>query len=165
MNLSLWKKRDPLDSSLARLRQEMDRTFDRFFSDPSGMAWADASGPRFEGWLPPLDISQTDAEITIRAEVPGVAVKDLAISVSGNTLTIAGHKAEHREQKEEDIFRCERRFGEFRRSVELPETADPEKITAESDNGVITIRILRRPGAKPRLVEIKPIGRKVPVNG
>jgi HSP20 family protein len=139
----------------------MDRVFDRFAGEPWGLS--EPKALRAEGWVPPLDVSEAENEVTIRAEIPGIAAKDLDISVSGTTLSISGQKQEEQEKKGENYYMCERRFGSFRREVELPDTVDPDKITAESDNSVITIHVARKPGAKPRHVEVKPTGRKIPV--
>jgi HSP20 family protein len=166
MNLTLWKKRDPLNGGLARLRDEMDRTFDRFFSEPFGIMDVEPKSLRTEGWIPALDVSETDTEVTIRAEVPGIAAKDLDISASGNSLSIAGQKEETSEKSGEEFCQCERRFGSFRRVIDLPDTVDADKITAESDNGVVTIHVAKKPGAKPKQIEVKTAsaaGRKVPV--
>jgi HSP20 family protein len=120
---------------------------------------------RSEGWLPPVDVSETDKEVTVRAEVPGIAAKDLDISISGTTLTISGQKEEQEEQKGEDYYQCERRFGSFRRVLDLPDTIDADRITAESDNGVVTIRVAKRPGVGKKKVEVKPSTKKVSVSG
>jgi HSP20 family protein len=161
MNLTLRRKRNPLNGGIARLRDEMERTFDRFLDEPFG--FIEAKSLRAEGWIPPLDVSETDSEITVRAETPGIAAKDLDISVTNHSLTIAGTKAEQKEEKGEDYYQCERRFGSFRRVIDLPETADADQVTAESDNGVVTIRIAKKPGAKPKQVQIKPASKKVAV--
>lgn len=167
MNLTLWRKRDPvthlspINGGLARLRDEMDRTFERMLQEP--LAMVEPKIMRTEGWIPPLDVAETETELTIRAEVPGIATKDLDISVSGGMLTIAGKKEEQDEKKGEDFYQCERRFGSFRRVIDLPETVDPDKITAESDNGVLTIRAAKKPGAKAKHVEVKAASKKVPV--
>lgn len=170
MSQNLLRRRSPLalsplNGELARLRDEMDRAFDRLWSDPLALAVMEPKLLRAEGWLPAIDVSESDTEVKIRAEAPGVAAKDLDISISGNTLTIAGQKDESTEKKEENYYHCERRFGSFRRTIELPDTADTGKITAESDNGVVTIRVAKKPGAKPRQVEVKPAApsTKVPV--
>lgn len=169
MNLTLWNRRDPFTSlapingGFTRLRNEMDRTFDRFFSEPFGMM--EPKIFRTEGWLPAIDVSETDNEVTVRAEVPGIAAKDLDISVSGTTLTISGQKEEQEEQKGEDYYQCERRFGSFRRVIELPAAIDADKTTAESDNGVVTIRVAKRPGVQPKKVQVKPSAKKVAVTG
>lgn len=167
MNLSLWKKRPTASLStsgeIARLRDEMDRTFERFFADPFGLGAIEPKVFRSEGWAPAIDVSETDAEVTIRAEAPGVPAKDLDISISGNTLTISGQKEESSEKTEENFYHCERRFGSFRRSIDLPEAADAEKVTAESDNGVVTIHVPKKPGARPKQVEVKAAQKKVAV--
>lgn len=172
MNLSLRRKLpsptlSPFNGDLARLRDEMDRTFERFLTDPFAMGAIEPKALRSDGWLPAIDVSETDTEVTIRAETPGITAKDLEISVSGNTLTVAGQKEESTEKNGENFCHCERRFGSFRRSIELPETADAEKVTAEADNGVVTIRVAKKPGAKAKPVEIKTAGaaKKVPVAG
>ncbi len=167
MSLSIWKKREPLSSTshgnggLARLREEMERTFDRFFNEPFG--FVEPKALRSEGWIPPLDVSETDTEVSVRAEVPGIAAKDLDISVTDHTLSIAGKKEEQEEKKGEDFYQCERRFGSFRRLIELPEGVDPDKVTAEVDNGVVTIRIGKKPSAKAKQIEVKTASKKVPV--
>ena len=161
MNLSLWKRRSPINGDLARLRDEIDRTFERFFIEPWNLM--EPKIARMEGWLPPVDVSETPGEVTIRAEVPGILAKDLDISVTGTTLTIAGQKEEQEEKKGEDYYLSERRFGSFRRVVELPESVDADKVTAESDNGVVTIRVAKKPGIKAKQVEVKPAGKKIAV--
>jgi HSP20 family protein len=168
MNLSLWNKRPTAslfasNGEIARLREEMDRTIDRFFNEPFGLGVAEPKSLRSEGWAPAIDVSENDTEVTIRAEAPGIPAKDFDISVSGKTLTIAGQKDESSEKKEENFYHCERRFGSFRRSIELPDSVDADKVTAESDNGVVTIRVAKKPGAKAKQVEVKPVAKKVPV--
>jgi HSP20 family protein len=153
MQLIPWR-RDPIGANLARIRDEMDRTFGRLFNEP---LFEFPELPRLrEGWVPPLDVSETDNEVTIRAEVPGIDPKDLEITVTGRTLCIAGHKEEQQERRGENFYQTERRFGSFRRLVDLPESADPDKVTAETENGVVTIHVAKRPGAKPRQIQIRP---------
>ena len=85
--------------------------------------------------------------------------------MTGTTLNISGKKEDKEEIEETDFYRCERRFGAFRRVIELPESIDPDRVTAESENGVILIRIAKKPGLKSRRVEIKPTSRRIPVPG
>lgn len=169
MNLSLWKRPmtllAPFNGDLARLRDEMERTFDQFFARSFAPGMIEPKALRAEGWIPAIDVSETDTEVVIRAEIPGIPARDLDISVSGNTLTIAGQKEESSEKKEENFYHCERRFGSFRRSIDLPETVDADKVTAESDNGVVTIHVAKKPGVKPKHVEVKPASKKVAVAG
>ena len=151
MNLSLWKHRHPFNGELNRLRDEMDRTIDRLL----GGTFIEPKVIRLEGWMPLVDVSETENDFTVRAEVPGIAPGDLDVSISGTTLVISGQKREEQEKSGEDWYQCERRFGAFRRTIELPETIDAEKISAETEAGVITVHVGKRVGVKPKHVPIR----------
>ncbi|MFN9125036.1 MAG: Hsp20/alpha crystallin family protein [bacterium] len=162
MNLSIFRRTPVLDE-FARMREEMDRMVGRYIGESGGQF--DAGLPRIEGWIPPIDVSETDEEIVIRGEMPGIAARDLEITITGTTLSIAGKKEEKEEMEQEDFYRSERRFGAFRRVLDLPEAADTERVTADSDNGVITIRVAKKPGQRAKRIEVKPTSRRVPVPG
>lgn len=160
MNLTPWKgkRRENLGelgwpgSTLGTLRSEMDRLFDRFF----GGMWSDEPGLSTGlGFLPSLDVSETEKEITVRAELPGVDPKDLNITISGQTLTLSGEKQESVERKDENFFHSERRFGSFRRTVQLPTPVDSEKVNAEFKNGVIHIRMEKVQAAIPKRITVR----------
>ncbi len=168
MSLTLSRTREPVlrpNGEFARLRDEIDRTFERLAHEPLGLLGLSPTPQAIDRWLPPLDVSETESEIIVQAELPGIPVKNLDISLSGTTLTITGEKNEMSEKKDKDFYQCERRFGSFRRVVELPDSIDADKIAAESDNGIVTIHIAKKPGTKPRHVEVKPVSKKVPVTG
>lgn len=145
----------------ARARDEMDRMMGRFLGNT--MAAPESRLVRTETWLPPVDVSENDDEVFVRAELPGIASRDIEVTVAGSMLNITGKKEEREECESEDFYRCERRFGGFRRVIDLPESIDPDRISAESENGVLSIRIAKRPGQKTRKVEIKPATRRVTV--
>ncbi|MBI4718612.1 MAG: Hsp20/alpha crystallin family protein [Planctomycetes bacterium] len=161
MSLIPWKAKrtdgDVLDagirSPLNLFRSEVDRLFDLFFRDPFGTRPGGWGSPG--DWVPSLDVTETDTEVTVRAEVPGVDPKDLDISVSGQVLTIAGEKNAGSERKGENYYHCERRFGSFRRSVELPSGIDSEKMSAEHRNGVVVITFKKNPAAARKRIPIK----------
>jgi HSP20 family protein len=134
-------------------RGELGRMIDRFFEEPWMMPMRLATGPVMQ--LPPIDISETDTELIIRAEIPGIDAKDLEVNIAGNILTFSGEKEATVEQKDEDFYHCERRFGSFRRTVTLPNTVDPERVSAEYSQGVATIRIAKLKTARTRKVEVK----------
>jgi len=138
---------------LSGFRQEMDRLFDRFF----GGTWGLMPEGGFPGgeWLPSLDVSETDSEVLVRAEVAGVDPKAIDISLSGPMLTIAGEKKESFESQNENCYRSERRFGAFRRSLQLPAEVDQEKVSAEHKNGVLTIRLKKLQSAKPKKIPVR----------
>jgi HSP20 family protein len=160
MSLIPWRnkraRRDeggPVEStSIAKFRDEMDRLFDRFFEAPWSMPreLAGYAG----GWSPRVELSDTDKEVVVRAELPGIDPKELEITVTGNTLTISGEKRESKKEERGGVCYSERHYGSFRRSVELPSTADPERVTAEHANGVVTIRLGKVPGAEARRVPV-----------
>lgn len=166
MNLIPWRKKDSipvaresaLGQPISEFRHEVDRLFDRFFHgtwlEPT-RGFESANWPMKE-FMPEIDVAENDTDITIRAEVPGMDVKDIDIRVSGNVLTLHGEKKEEKEDKDDDFYHCERRFGSFTRSIELPPTADLEKIEAEQSNGVLTVCVKKQPTAKAKKVDIKP---------
>ena len=83
-------------SPLARLRSDMDRVFEGFFRDPGRMI---AETPARAGmWAPDVDIIDSDREVTVRAEIPGIDPKDLEVTISGDMLTISGRKTEEKEE-------------------------------------------------------------------
>lgn len=152
MAFTLIQRRNPVNGELNRFRDEMERTFENMLTDP-------LTEPRLfrvQGWMPVVDVSETGTEMVIRAEIPGIADKDVDVSIVGDALIISGEKKEETETSGEDWHRCERRFGSFRRIIDLPETVDADKAKAESGSGVVTVRIPKKVGVKPRHIEIKP---------
>ena len=112
----------PLDS----FRNEVDRLFDSFFGDPFGLVET-GFGATGE-WLPTLDVSETENEVTVRAEVPGVKAEDLDVTVSGDMLVLSGEKKETTEKKDKNYWHSESRYGSFRRQVRLPTEVDSENV-------------------------------------
>jgi HSP20 family protein len=154
MNLLRTKPRETSltpTNVLTRMRDEMDRVFDRWFDRPLDLG-RPADGA---SWMPALDIVDGEAEVTIKAELPGIAAKDVNVFISGNMLTLSGEKDESKEEKGENFYVSERRFGSFRRTVELPQGVDADKVTAEQDNGVLTVRFPKLKIARPKQVPIQ----------
>lgn len=143
-------------ASLAAFRSEMDRLLEGFvrgsWLDPAA-AWS-RSGDWPSAFVPTVDVTEGPRRITIRAEVPGIDPSDIEVSVSGSMLTIHGRKEESTEERDDDRFHCERRFGSFTRTIELPEAADLDAIEAEQHRGVLTIRVPKQAEAAPRKVEV-----------
>lgn len=140
---------------LMELRSEMDRLFDSLLRDPWGSLTEGFGGGR--AWLPAVDVSESDQEVTIRAEIPGVDPKDLEVSVAGNRLTLAGEKKEHSEKDGKNFHHSESRYGAFRRTIELPSGVDPNQISAEHSQGVVTIRLKKTHAAAPKKIEVKAV--------
>jgi HSP20 family protein len=131
------------------LRREIDRMFERFFDAP----WAEL--PALGDWTPPLDVTESKDAVSVKAELPGVEAKDIAVSLDGNVLTIKGEKEQKKEEKDERRHRVERAWGSFVRSVRLPSPVDGSKVTAAFKNGVITITLPKAPEAKGTTIPVK----------
>jgi HSP20 family protein len=136
---------------LAELRHEMDRLFDAFFR---GDDLEDGPGSL---WTPAVDVEEHGNQVTVRAEVPGVDPKDLEISVLGDRLTVSGEKRETQERTEGDVYHREVRYGSFRRSVQLPAGVDPEKVSADYANGVLTVKLEKSAAAQPKRIPVKTV--------
>jgi HSP20 family protein len=161
MALIPWKNKSQESSAGAMSKQaparhEMGRFFDRFFNDPFGAVneFSPWSTGEIGAWAPSLDIAETEKEVTVRAEIPGVDPKDLEVSVTGDRLVLSGEKRESSESHDRDYSHRETRYGSFRREVRVPQGVDPEHVTADYANGVLTIRLQRSPDAAPRRIAV-----------
>ena len=102
-----------------------------------------------------IDVAETDKEVTIRAEVPGIDPKEINVSVTGDQLVISGEKKEKTERKGNGFSHHETRYGSFHRAIPLPEGVDSEKVDAQYANGVLTLTLAKSPQAAPKRIEIK----------
>jgi HSP20 family protein len=158
MNLVPWrnKQRDSRhgeESPLVPLRGEMDRLFDSFVREPFGaLEWPLWGSDK---WSPAVDVAESDKELTVRAELPGIDPKDLDVSITGNQLVLSGEKKESSERKEKDFYHSETRYGSFRRTVPLPDGVDTENVDAEYANGVLTLRLKKTAPAATKRIEVK----------
>ncbi len=134
---------------VSRLRREMDRLWEDYFG-----AGRRALQPQAE-WAPAVDVSETGDRIVIKAEVPGIEVKDIDISLSGDVLTIKGEKKSEREETKEDYHLVERSSGSFFRSLKLPAAVEVDKIEARYEKGVLTVTCPKKEEVKPKTIEIK----------
>jgi HSP20 family protein len=140
-------------SLLSDLRTEMNRVFDSFFREPFGaISESFGFGDQF---APMLDISETETDITLQAELPGVDPKDLDITVLADRLTISGEKKEALEKTEQNYHHKEIRSGKFSRSVPLPSGVDTQNVTADYKNGVLTVRLKKAEASAARKISVK----------
>lgn len=100
------------------------------------------------GWSPKVNVSENDGEYLVIAEIPGVDKKDVHVKMDENILTIEGERKQRKEEKSEKLHRVESFYGNFYRRFNMPENADPEKVNAKYDNGMLEIHIAKRPEAK-----------------
>jgi HSP20 family protein len=107
------------------------------------------------GWTPPCDIYEDGEEIVVRAELAGVEPKDVDIRFENGVLTLKGDRKLEKEEQRENYHRLEISYGTFTRSFSLPAVVDPEKIRAESKQGVLLIHLPKKPEAKPKSIQVK----------
>lgn len=105
-------------------------------------------------WRPVADISETDQEYLVKAELPGVSKEDVKIALQDGVLTISGERKVEQEQTDENRIRIERFYGSFSRSFALPDNIDTANIRAESKDGVLLVHIPKKAPAKPKSVTI-----------
>jgi HSP20 family protein len=103
---------------------------------------------------PTFDVKETAEAFVVRADLPGVAEKDVDVSVHNGVLTITGARQAEERKEGESFYLYERQFGSFSRSFALPDTADAERIEAKLVNGVLELSIGKRAEAKPRKISL-----------
>jgi len=105
-------------------------------------------------FAPPVDVYEDEHCITLKIEVPGIDDKDINVSIENNTLTVHGERRFEKDEKEENFHRVERMYGSFTRSFTVPNTVDPEQVSANCEKGVLKIRLAKKAEAKPKLIKV-----------
>ncbi|MGD2157536.1 MAG: Hsp20/alpha crystallin family protein [Anaerolineales bacterium] len=123
------------------LRKQMNRLFDEFFERPFGLSPFFGDSTLWGDFAPQMDVSETDKEITISAELPGAEPEDIHITLDRNILTISGEKRAEKEEGGKRFYRVERSYGSFRRSIPLPEGVDEDQIDANFKRGVLKVKL------------------------
>jgi HSP20 family protein len=139
-----WFNFGPLEN----LREEMQDLMTRTFGE-------DTTPWPYGRINPALDVSETDAAVEVRMDIPGAEAKELDIQVSGNVLTIRGERKEEKEEKRKTYHRIERRVGSFSRSITLPTTVKEEGIDAKYQDGVLTVVLPKTEEARPKKVQVR----------
>lgn len=136
--------------------RELDDIFSRY-SPLFGRTAARAGAGTEDGtaWTPAANISETETEYLIKAELPEVSKEDVKVTVDENVITISGERRKEAEHKDERVHRIETFYGHFSRSFRLPEDADITAIQAESRNGMLKVRVPKTPAPKPKTVEVQ----------
>jgi HSP20 family protein len=105
-------------------------------------------------WAPAVDIFETEHELVVNADLPGVNPEDLDIRVENNIVTIRGERKFENKVNEENYLRVERAYGSFSRSFSLANSVNSEAIKADYQNGVLTLSIPKREEAKPKQIKV-----------
>ena len=141
-NLVRW---DPFSD----LRTTMDRLFDDGITRP----WRVVPTAEVEGSFP-VEISQTDQDIEVKASLPGLKPEDVDISISNDVLTIKGEHREETEDTKRDFYRREIRYGSFQRAFTLPVSVDADKAEAKFENGVLRLRLPKAEAIRPKQIKV-----------
>lgn len=146
MPITRWEPFRDLISTQDRFNQLFNETFTRAFGGRH------EASPR--GWVPAVDIYETDENLVLQAELPGINPDNVEVRVEDNTLYLSGERKFEKEVKEENLHRVERSYGTFTRSFALPGSIDADKVKAEYKDGVLTLTMPKREEAKPRTIKI-----------
>lgn len=106
------------------------------------------------GWHPRVDVTESEHEFTVTAELPGLSKKDIAVTLEDNVLTIEGERKHEDEQKDKQFYRRERAYGTFKRSFGLGTEVDADKIAANYKDGILILTLPKSETAKPRQIEV-----------
>jgi HSP20 family protein len=136
--------------------RDVDDVFDRFMADAL-RRWprAQAEARSAQDWAPAADVSETDGEYLIKADLPEVRKEDVSITVQDGVLTLSGERRQEKREESEKLHRVERSYGSFMRRFALPENADDQGIRAESRDGVILIHIPKHKVVQPQPRQIE----------
>jgi len=135
-------------STFSQFQNELSKLFDRRLSSD------DNSTVETSHWMPLVDIKEEANRFVLYADIPGVDPKDIEITMENGVLSIKGERTEEAREEKEGYSRVERRKGMFYRRFALPDTADPDNITAHGKHGVLEISIPKREKAKTRKIEV-----------
>ena len=130
------------------------------FQDELESLLTNVFGDEEDGWptgslTPLMDLSETDATVEARMDLPGVAPDEIDIQIRNDMLTVSGERKEEKEEKDRTYHRIERRVGSFSRSMRLPCAVDEGKVTAKQKDGVLSISMPKSEAAKPHKVKVK----------
>jgi HSP20 family protein len=130
-------------------RRDIEDLFERFLGDEG------TNGQTVAVWAPRVDVEETEKEIVVKADLPGVDPKDVDIQVHDNILTVRGGKEEKKEEKKKNFHRIERFSGQFYRAIALPAGTDPDKVTATTANGTVVVTIPKKPENQPKKITVQ----------
>ncbi len=146
MSLIRWRP----TRDLLSIRDEVNRLFDNFFTGVPERRRGLLEGE----WAPSVDIAETDNDVVVTAELPGVKQDDVDITITDDVLILKGEKKEEKEVKEKNYHRIERSYGSFQRSVSLPAGVQADKAKATYKDGVLHITVPKAEEAKPKQIKI-----------
>jgi HSP20 family protein len=131
------------------LQERMNRLF-----DDASRGWRTDEPVATTTWSPAIDIFETENEIVVKAELPGVDRKDISVHLENGVLTLRGERRFEKETKDENYHRIERSYGGFSRSFSIPMLVDEQNIQADYKDGILKILLPKKEQAKPKQIKI-----------
>jgi HSP20 family protein len=142
--LATW----PSFGRLSDLRYEIDRLFESPLSELT------RTSPLLSGWTPALDVFEDKDNFTVKAELPGMKKEDIEVTLHDDSLSISGERQSETKHEDAEIYRAERFFGRFQRTVTLPTAVAADKVKAAYKDGVLTITLPKTEEAKPKQIDV-----------
>lgn len=143
--LSVW----PGFGRLTNLRDEIDRLFE------APLAELARSSQLLSGWTPAFDVYEDKDNFYVRAELPGMRKEDIDLSMHNGSLSISGERKNDETVKDAEVYRSERFFGRFQRTMTLPREVAVEKIKAQYKDGILSVTLPKAEEAKPKHIDVK----------
>ena len=152
MNLIRWQRPTvsnwPSFSRLSDLRDEIDRLFEApltGFSNTSQL---------LSGWTPALDVYEDKDNFVLKAELPGMKKEDIDVSIHDGSVSISGERKTETKHEDAEVYRAERFFGRFQRTVTLPAPVAADKVKAQYKDGILTVTLPKTEEAKPKQIDV-----------
>jgi len=151
MNLTKYQKPDLSWTGFGRLSSLRDE-LDRLFESP----WADfaRSSQLLSGWTPAVDVHEDKDNFVVHAELPGMKREEIEVALHDGTLSISGERKTEKKFEEAEVYRAERFFGKFQRTVTLPAPVAADRVKAQYKDGILTITLPKTEAAKPKQIEV-----------
>jgi HSP20 family protein len=144
MSIIRW---DPFDEIMS-MRESMDRLFEDFFSRRPRTA-----GPLV--WQPAIEVFETDTDVVVKAELPGIDPKHVEVNVTDDTLTIKGEAKTEQEEKRRNYYRRELRYGAFQRAIPLPTEVKGDEARATFRHGILEVKVPKAERVRPKSIKVE----------
>ncbi|MGD0351277.1 MAG: Hsp20/alpha crystallin family protein [Verrucomicrobiota bacterium] len=151
MNLIRYQRPDlawPTFGRLSSLRDELDRLFESPFAGLTN------ASQLLSGWTPALDVYEDKENFIVKAELPGMKNEDIDVSLHDGSLSISGERKSETKHKDAEVYRAERFFGRFQRTVTLPAPVAADKVKAQYKDGILTVTLPKTEEAKPKQIDV-----------
>jgi HSP20 family protein len=152
MNLTRWQRPGlttwPTFGRLTDLRDEIDRLFE------APLAELTRTSQWLSGWTPALDVYEDKDNLFVRVELPGMKKEDIDLSLHDGSLSISGERKSEEKHEDAEVYRSERFFGRFQRTVALPTPVAADKVKAQYKDGILTVTLPKTEEAKPKQIDV-----------